>query len=541
MRWSEMSTSFPATKGEAREARILRAVTDGHYVPPIWWPLHVTFRGHTGTVFVAQDALQLGEPGDCIRVNVTPATAQRIADQLGCILPTTKLLDDCYRQATAKAEPQLQPSDGIKRVASGYSPSMDDTAAMLRHDRAVTDALSKQQGLVCNVGKHWVLSNRLLQQSTTDPLGTACNYGWFTKTAPYRTASGLLAWQTLGAAHNRAHVDYSQVVQLVQQSMVVDGVTRSIFEVGADPELAGIISDEGVLRVWRQPGVPLPGTTDVHVVTPVAPGTVLAFTRTLLLGAQGEDVKQWQGFLKVLGSGVFDAATDGATRQFQHSHADPQTGKPLLVDGKVGPATVRAANADLVAAQHRVDAGTAALITSQVHARNFTNVDRSKDIQLVVLHTAECDEVLTAAEALGAWVSGPNAPSASWHFAVDADSTVQCLPEELIAWQAPGANRTGIGIELAGRAKQSNLEWRDPFSTATLERAAALVAYLCQKWHLPTTFVDAAGLVRGERGVTTHWEVTKAFHKSTHVDPGPHFPMDWLLGRVRAIQGGIGT
>jgi hypothetical protein len=73
----------------------------------------------------------------------------------------------------------------------------------------------------------------------------------------------------------------------------------------------------------------------------------------------------------------------------------------------------------------------------------------------------------------------------------------------------------------------------DEFSVEVLKRTARLVAYLCHRWGLPVNFVDAAGLRAGHAGVTTHAEVTKAFGKSTHTDPGKGFPMGRFLDMVR--------
>ena len=46
----------------------------------------------------------------------------------------------------------------------------------------------------------------------------------------------------------------------------------------------------------------------------------------------------------------------------------------------------------------------------------------------------------------------------------------------------------------------------------------------------------AADLVRGRRGITSHAEVSLAYRKSDHWDPGPGFPIDEFLGRVRSAQ-----
>jgi N-acetyl-anhydromuramyl-L-alanine amidase AmpD len=143
------------------------------------------------------------------------------------------------------------------------------------------------------------------------------------------------------------------------------------------------------------------------------------------------------------------------------------------------------------------------------------------------------EEKPTSAEALGSWVSGPHAPEASWHFSVDADSIVQSVEIKDVAWHARGANRHGIGIEHAGYARQSEEEWHDEFSEAMLRRSARLVAKLCKDHGIPVQYVDAEGLKRGDRGITTHHAVTLAFRKSDHTDPGEHFPLDWFLGLVR--------
>jgi hypothetical protein len=53
---------------------------------------------------------------------------------------------------------------------------------------------------------------------------------------------------------------------------------------------------------------------------------------TIKLGSTGDDVKTWQGIIKVTADGSFGAATDAATRAWQTAHK-------LVADGVVGPAT----------------------------------------------------------------------------------------------------------------------------------------------------------------------------------------------------------
>jgi N-acetyl-anhydromuramyl-L-alanine amidase AmpD len=123
---------------------------------------------------------------------------------------------------------------------------------------------------------------------------------------------------------------------------------------------------------------------------------------------------------------------------------------------------------------------------------------------------------------------------ASWHYAVDSDSITQSVREEDIAFHAPGANNNGVGIELSGRASQSSADWSDEYSRQTLARASELTASICLRWSVPIEYVGVAQLLEGRRGITTHANVSEAFKKSDHTDPGLTFPMARFLELVRS-------
>lgn len=163
-----------------------------------------------------------------------------------------------------------------------------------------------------------------------------------------------------------------------------------------------------------------------------------------------------------------------------------------------------------------------------------------RQIDLIVVHTMEMDEKGETAENCAQWFRNPGA-KVSAHYCVDADSIVQCVRDQDVAWAAPGANSDGIQIEHAGRAKQTGRDWGDAYSTAMLERSAALVADLCRKYKIPVAWLYAADLVAGKRGITTHDAVSKAFKRGSHWDPGTGFPVERYLALIRARMGGAST
>lgn len=170
-----------------------------------------------------------------------------------------------------------------------------------------------------------------------------------------------------------------------------------------------------------------------------------------------------------------------------------------------------------------------------VPAKNFTPARRTT-VDVVVIHTMESPEIPKTARAVANWFAGPSAPQASAHYCVGPDETIQCVDEAAVAWHAPGVNTVAIGIELTGRASQTIAQWADAESLAVLERAAQLVAEICARWNIPIARLSVANLIQKKRGICGHYDVTMAFHKSTHTDPGPNFPWEKFLARVGELS-----
>ena len=144
---------------------------------------------------------------------------------------------------------------------------------------------------------------------------------------------------------------------------------------------------------------------------------------------------------------------------------------------------------------------------------------------LIVVHSTEG---INASGAAGEFTA-PHA-GGSTHLVVGEDGNYRFLADDVIPCGAPGANDQGLHIELAGFAAWTRAQWLA--RAKTLDCAAAFLAAWSDQYGIPLRFVDAAGLLRGERGVTTHAEVSKVWRLSDHWDPGPGFPMDVLLSKA---------
>jgi hypothetical protein len=251
----------------------------------------------------------------------------------------------------------------------------------------------------------------------------------------------------------------------------------------------------------------------------------------------GSDVAAWQLILQRDGLSLGPAGVDGkyrgatrtATTSWQRSR-----GVPRDELGTVGPATRARIGTHAEVPTLR---GLAFPTLPYLEAANWSREIGVVEKDQLVLHTMEAPEKGDTAEACARWFHKQSSardakPRSSAHACVDDDSVVVCVPWNRIAWHAPGANRRGIGLELAGYARQTAEQWTDAYSLRVLDRAAWLTAELSFRHPIPIRDLTVEGLLAGEPGITTHGRVSRAFRKSTHTDPGAHFPMARFLDTV---------
>jgi hypothetical protein len=166
-----------------------------------------------------------------------------------------------------------------------------------------------------------------------------------------------------------------------------------------------------------------------------------------------------------------------------------------------------------------------------VQAANYTPV-KSRKIDLIVLHSMEAPQKGSTAESVAGYFRR-SGTRVSAHHCFDQDSQVRCLEDHDVAWAAPGSNHNGLHYEHAGYARQDRSDWVLPSSLSMLVLSAQQAAKDVTAYKIPIEFCDYSDLRAGKRGITTHYEVSRAFKRSDHTDPGPGFAIDIYLDLVR--------
>ena len=174
-----------------------------------------------------------------------------------------------------------------------------------------------------------------------------------------------------------------------------------------------------------------------------------------------------------------------------------------------------------------------------VQSRYFEHHAPPRLVTLIVIHCTENDELENMARMNANLFAGDKSPKASAHYFVDDRDVFQCVCEDDVAC-ATGDQSYGsvdikaIHIEIVGRASQNRSQWSDDYSRNALYRAMGVAADICRRRNVAPVYVDNAELHSGcAQGITTHAQVSLAFHKSTHTDPGPGFPTEAFVNGVK--------
>jgi hypothetical protein len=246
---------------DEREQWIYAQIISGNV--PNWLrplkPITVTAGANTATYHVTPDYLAVGSDADYFLTPMTPLLAQRLGDRFGYSLPTRRMVNQIWTNATVKLSPQTILA----------SPEMTTVPVFWWHNylvRTNRDAFTNSHPLGALVGgnkKDVIISARIYTNFASPSITkTVVIYGWH-KLSPFGDF-----WQPLYNGHEETYADYSHGIRFVQMDLTVNGGATTVTNVLSSPTLCALLSDDGVAE----------GATNGIILRPRYPVTPLAPT-----------------------------------------------------------------------------------------------------------------------------------------------------------------------------------------------------------------------------------------------------------------------
>lgn len=231
-----MKDILAAPSQAARDQIVLDAVEQGDV--PTWFlkwrPITVSavIDGvpHTLEYQVTPDYVSLGNDEEYFRAPMLPATAQKIADRYGAILPSTRIVDEAYANANAKLIPQtVYPNTG---KVSDYSVHEIKVQQQMK-------TLGLTPGTFLAGHKKDIVVGPNLNGSRV------AIYGWHDVSGALTGGKANKAIQPYSTIHDSGYTDYAHGVRLVNKSARLDGNPVDLSTVFADPKLSILVSNQG--------------------------------------------------------------------------------------------------------------------------------------------------------------------------------------------------------------------------------------------------------------------------------------------------------
>lgn len=230
----------------AYQRRVLAEVRAGNFVAG-WARLAIVRTSATVEIDVTSVPLALRSDEGLIYPMMSATLQQLVADEIGALLPTTLVCDEMWRQTKSRVQPMTRDwwKDG----------SMGEPFRLVEQSDAIAEKLSElPPGLVAFPWKTWVLGKPLELGQMREGMDEALNHGMYVSQGGSLTLGGEHVIQDEGGMHGRLEIDYSQVGVFMRNRCLVNGQEMPTADVLTSPELAFLLSDEGPLKVLRQPG-----------------------------------------------------------------------------------------------------------------------------------------------------------------------------------------------------------------------------------------------------------------------------------------------
>jgi len=217
------------TTGSGRDQQIINELARGNMPGFLRDFQPVTFRGTDArgadteiVVCVTPDYLALGSDRDYVRVPLGLPAAASIASRFDMTLPTPRMVDAIYAQASVRLSPSpMTPG-----------PQMSSTDYFLRHNATIEGQLRGRGGLVAGQKKDVVMANRMANAP-----GRVAIYGW------HRNSGSPI--QPVSTVHGASYADYSHGIRLVSKTAYLNGKAVNLDDLLASGRYAWLLNEEG--------------------------------------------------------------------------------------------------------------------------------------------------------------------------------------------------------------------------------------------------------------------------------------------------------
>lgn len=235
----EIEMALQVLSGQAREEYFLRLFRQGAIPDFFRAPATIALQGAgtACTLEVACDHLCFGTDDDFVYGQVNIITAQKMADICGAMLPTSKLVDEIWKQASVKLPP--------RPWGPPYDASMYSSARMTAQSRKLEQQRRAAGGPLGDLTSGNFKDYILVQGLLTRPDRT-CIYGW-------HQMNGIPIQGAQLDAHERTYVDYSQAPRFVDLQVTLEGERIEVAALLADPVRCHLVSTAGSSTVARLP------------------------------------------------------------------------------------------------------------------------------------------------------------------------------------------------------------------------------------------------------------------------------------------------
>ena len=204
---------------------------------PKWWKqftrvsvksVDSTGKTHQLYYWVSPDYFAVGTNDDWVRVPVTPMAAQAMMDEMDCVLPTRKMVD------------QIHDAAKVKLVPVPMYAFRDSGITMYQHHLMIEGQRKLRKGLISGIKKDVVTTYKLQYGPKANRLAI---YGW-------HQANGK-SIQPLYTGHVNWYVDYSHGIRFVYNHCKLDNKNTLITELLADTKWAKMLCDEDTCGYYR--------------------------------------------------------------------------------------------------------------------------------------------------------------------------------------------------------------------------------------------------------------------------------------------------